>query len=600
VRSIGWTRVSRFDGPRACVRAVRWLYVLGVAGFALVLVPGASAAGAATSRGGTSAASRRDAARRALPHPQILRSRSRARAAIAGGSQISIGQAPWQVVVESFAHTGEKVQDIFCGGTILDATHILTAAHCVFNPNDDTVVPANNIYVVAGTSNADATNKEEPTQEVSGVEDVRPHPYYVYAPDSGTASADDVAVLTLDVPFKLGPVITPISLVPPGSMQPEGTAVNLTGFGQEDPNEELNGKLYSLGMTLDSSHECGGEADALFVCAGSPAGSPCRGDSGSALILPGSSATLVGVTDTVQVIEGEPCRNGAGGGFANVAAPEIRDFIKGDEIPPRAPRGGGSVIRGETNVGGSLTCEPGSWSNGPAFTYTFIDSASRQVLQQSSSSAYALTTADVGRTILCEVQAVNAGGVGVGRTPALAAIQAAASSSTPTGEGTGTLPGAIEPLPVNAQIEKEFEEHPPWDRAPAAAPKAAVVTGEVALASPDIAVQSGGLALAGLDCAGSAGCYGKLTLTAKRTTKAKGRKKTSTVTIATASVSIAGDETQGVKFKLNSAGRALLGSEHGHLTATLEILELEPGPVKTQTESVELVLQKAHVEKTHA
>ncbi len=37
----------------------------------------------------------------------------------------------------------------------------------------------------------------------------------------------------------------------------------------------------------------------------------------------------------------------------------------------------------------------------------------------------------------------------------------------PSGGGTGTIPGRIEPLPVNAQIEKEFWEHPPWDHAPA-------------------------------------------------------------------------------------------------------------------------------------
>jgi hypothetical protein len=40
----------------------------------------------------------------------------------------------------------------------------------------------------------------------------------------------------------------------------------------------------------------------------------------------------------------------------------------------------------------------------------------------------------------------------------------------PTGESTGTLPGAIEPLPVNPQIEKEFWEHPPWDRVPSSPP----------------------------------------------------------------------------------------------------------------------------------
>jgi hypothetical protein len=43
--------------------------------------------------------------------------------------------------------------------------------------------------------------------------------------------------------------------------------------------------------------------------------------------------------------------------------------------------------------------------------------------------------------------------------------------------------GAIEPPPVNAQIEREFEEHPPWDHPPTtpppAAPKAVVAKGGV-------------------------------------------------------------------------------------------------------------------------
>jgi hypothetical protein len=46
-----------------------------------------------------------------------------------------------------------------------------------------------------------------------------------------------------------------------------------------------------------------------------------------------------------------------------------------------------------------------------------------------------------------------------------------------------TPPVPIEPLPVNLQIEKEFEEHPPWDHAPsspsAEAPTAVVAKGGV-------------------------------------------------------------------------------------------------------------------------
>jgi hypothetical protein len=40
------------------------------------------------------------------------------------------------------------------------------------------------------------------------------------------------------------------------------------------------------------------------------------------------------------------------------------------------------------------------------------------------------------------------------------------SQSQPFSTSTGTLPGAIMPLPVNAQLEKEFWEHPPWDPPP--------------------------------------------------------------------------------------------------------------------------------------
>jgi hypothetical protein len=73
--------------------------------------------------------------------------------------------------------------------------------------------------------------------------------------------------------------------------------------------------------------------------------------------------------------------------------------------------------------------------------------------------------------------------------------------SVPTGESTGTLPGAIEPLPVNPQIEKEFWEHPPWDRvhssAPAEAAKAApAVSGNVTPACTVPSLKGDSLAVA--------------------------------------------------------------------------------------------------------
>lgn len=80
-------------------------------------------------------------------------------------------------------------------------------------------------------------------------------------------------------------------------------------------------------------------------------------------------------------------------------------------------------MRGVPVAGQTLSCEPGVWSNSPTFTYVFIDGNDGAALQEGSSSTYALTAADIGRSILCELLATNAGGTGVDRTSALGAVK---------------------------------------------------------------------------------------------------------------------------------------------------------------------------------
>ncbi len=133
-------------------------------------------------------------------------------------------------------------------------------------------------------------------------------------------------------------------------------------------------------------------------------------------------------------------------------------------------------------------------------------------------------------------------------------------------------------------------------------------TGGVALADTSITVQSNGIALVRLNCLGIASCHGKLTLTvhgtkaqgtgevkdiskASATGKAKGRKQPHAVTLGTVSFAISGDEAKTVKLKLNATGRALLSSDHGHLSASLAILELAPSPKNTQTKTTHLTEQ---------
>ncbi len=485
---------------------------------------------------------------------------TQAHVAIVGGSQIAIGQAPWQVAVEAVI---PEDGGLLCGGSILDSSHILTAAHCVFDAKTGNVIPAEDFTVRAGTSDLASPGAEEQERAVT---DVRPHPYYVYAPDSGRVSPDDVAVLTLQEPLVLGPAATPISLVAAGSAPIEGTAVNLAGFGEEDPaTNELNGRLYSLGMTVGWPRECGGENDAVLLCASSPSGTPCNGDSGGGLTITGS--TLAGVEDDYDLIDGKRCVAGAENAFANVAAPEIQDFLDGSEEPPRAPRGGGAAIFEEPIRDGTMGCEPGHWSGNPTFIYTFLDSSTGQIVQQGASSTYAVPATELGHMILCEVRASNAGGTGVGRTPPLQAIAAA-----PVPPPAATSGGTTSPTP--------------------AAGSAVPVLGAVSLAGTSVTVQGSSEALVKLACEGTGTCSGKLSLTGKSTPK-KG-KKAKSETIGTATFLIPAGKTVTVDVRLNSLGRALLSSDHGRLSASLTIVKSSPVPSHTHTDNVQLVLRKAH------
>ncbi len=473
--------------------------------------------------------------------------------AIVGGSQVSIQQAPWQVAVEAVIPAGGGV---LCGGSILDAAHILTAAHCVFDSKTSSAIPAEDFIVRAGTSNL--ASHLEPDEQERAVTSVRPHPYYTYAPDSGHVNPDDVAVLTLAEPLALGPDVSPISMVSLGGYQAEGTPVNLTGFGQQNPEEPLDGKLYSLGMTVGWPRECGGENDAVLICASSPSGTPCNGDSGSGLTISGS--TLLGVEDDYFLVSGKPCVAGTENAFTNVAAPEIQDFLDGSEEPPRAPRGGHVVIREAPINDGVMSCEPGTWNGNPTYTYTFLDSTDAQIVQQGASTTYAVPAAEVGHMILCEVQASNAGGTGVGRTPGLLATAAA-------------------PLPPPSQSASPETAPPPPP------------TGHVSLAGTQITTTRGGEATIKLTCTGTGTCRGKLTLTVK--TRNGGRKRRSKTTIGTASFSITAGKTATVKLTLNGTGRALLSADHGRLSASLTVLKSSPAPSQAHTETLHLVQRKA-------
>jgi secreted trypsin-like serine protease len=295
-----------------------------------------------------------------------------------GGQPVSVAQAPWAVLVASSAGA--------CSGSLIDPTHVLTAAHCEYDDNGNPVAPTA-MSVLTGASDYRQAVTGDVAQWVQ-VASYRIHPAWAH-PTAGV-HYDDVAVLALASPVTLGPDVQTIALPPPSTSLSTGETADLFGFGQEAPPAFADGHLYELGLSVDDQSQCvnDGSDDAVWICASAPTGAPCFGDSGGGLVLSGPTPVLVGVM--VWVHDG--CPAGSTSGFANLLTPEIADFVRGSDNPPLAPRLSARASLGsneEPDVGTKLTCNPGQWSGSPtSYTYTFVDSSTQAVLQSGSTATY--------------------------------------------------------------------------------------------------------------------------------------------------------------------------------------------------------------------
>jgi hypothetical protein len=167
----------------------------------------------------------------------------------------------------------------------------------------------------------------------------------------------------------------------------------------------MNGTLVDQSACLPPAYDT---ANGVLLCAFSGSSSPCSGDSGGALVLTGPTPIVIGVTRAAS------CTSNSVASYANVTAPEILQFVQGNDNPPVAPRPATTTTLERPTpimqVGQTVTCVPGGWSGAPSLTYEFREATNGNVLQSGPSAGYRLRDADAGRTFLCRVLAANDGG----------------------------------------------------------------------------------------------------------------------------------------------------------------------------------------------
>jgi len=278
----------------------------------------------------------------------LARPAPRARASIVGGTEASIASFPFQVAL--FEPIAGPLAGFFCGGVIVDATHVLTAAHCLAGAGQGNRVVGDEIEVLAG-----ATNLASP-----GAGSVR-DPAAAVSIDPGydpRTDADDVGVITLARPLwpgALAPRPNGVDTIAPLALEPAAAALlatpatapatlaTVSGWGDTSavPShaQSYRSTLQSARVPLVPERLCAEEYAPIeqritpgMICAGSsqPPADSCYGDSGGPLVVdrdtparPPEDYVLVGLVDF-----GAGCAEpGFAGVYTRISAPAVAGYL---------------------------------------------------------------------------------------------------------------------------------------------------------------------------------------------------------------------------------------------------------------------------------
>ncbi|MGW3148154.1 S1 family peptidase [Streptomyces sp. NPDC001177] len=170
----------------------------------------------------------------------------------------------------------------FCGGTLVAAKKVITAAHCMVGES------AGNVRVVGGRTYLNGTNGT-----VSKVSKIWVNPDYTDA-----TNGDDVAVLTLStsMPYTTASYVSSSQT----GVYAAGTTARILGWGTTSESGSSSNQLRTATVPIVADSSCRGSYGSDFVqtdmvCAGYTSGGvdTCQGDSGGPLLIGG---VLAGIT----------------------------------------------------------------------------------------------------------------------------------------------------------------------------------------------------------------------------------------------------------------------------------------------------------------
>ncbi|XP_050306278.1 transmembrane protease serine 9-like [Anthonomus grandis grandis] len=218
--------------------------------------------------------------RQLFPHINGINEHSK----IVGGEEVTPNSIPYQVGLSVPVTVGGRY---FCGGSILDARNILTAAHCI-----DYFSPSSNVTVYLGAHNM-------PPKDSDDVLTLYTDDVVVYPGWHRPTLLHDIGLVRLKEPVELTDKYNVISLPEDDSHDYLGNISLVTGWGR--PIEDVPGispVLNQLYSTIMSNYACRlaylGSIEDSNICMSSYVGrATCSGDSGGPLVVDGIQVGVV-------------------------------------------------------------------------------------------------------------------------------------------------------------------------------------------------------------------------------------------------------------------------------------------------------------------
>ena len=208
---------------------------------------------------------------------------------VIGGNDININQAPWQILLEI---NGTDA----CGGSILNDSWIITAAHCICETNANT----QNIRVIAGITRRSQKN----SGQLRGISEILINPGYNCIMNNSDFDSD-IALLRLSSPLSFNNNVQSINFATNideinGLLDP-GVDASITGWGWVNNIGSRPDNLQMANLPIISNQtsiDLGSQVTANMISLFENGVGAAPGDSGGPMVVPdgGNGFILGGVS----------------------------------------------------------------------------------------------------------------------------------------------------------------------------------------------------------------------------------------------------------------------------------------------------------------